>query len=209
MPSPTQRWGVLPEARARLASVASLCGPRSLRGERHDQNIRCHRRGRALRRFADGDVAGSQGISGPRGRPRNLSERHGVHPHPAPAWRKSPVEVGPARSPGRDRMPADPHLRLRLRSLHDRRRARHERGAGRVLPAADNTRQAARRCSGRIRRGGPRRLRRGGGPDRGRTCGRHKGPLEARRLHHRARSRRRRRRRQTLDRGRGSSARAL
>ena len=27
-------------------------------------------------------------------------ERHGVHPHPAPARRRCPVEVGPARSPG-------------------------------------------------------------------------------------------------------------
>ena len=137
--------------------------------------------------------------------PSDTVSTHILHPLGVRALSK----MGPSRSPGGDRMPADPHLRLRLRSLHDCWRAGHERSTGRVLPAADDTRQAARRCSGSIRRGDPRRLRRRGGPDRGRTCGRHKGPLEAWRLHHRARASRRRRRRQTLVRGRGGSARTL
>jgi len=57
-----------------------------------------------------------------------------------------------------DRMPADPHVRLRLRSFHDCRRAGHERRTSRILPTADNTRQAARRRRGSIRRGDPRKI---------------------------------------------------
>jgi len=50
--------------------------------------------------------------------------------------------------PASDRMPADPHVSLRLWSSHDCRRAGHERRTSRILPTADNTRQAARRRRG-------------------------------------------------------------
>jgi hypothetical protein len=175
-----------PDAAARRDRGLTLPGATE-RDSRDDQGIRRNRRGRTLRGIADRDAAGSEGISGPRGRPRNLPERHGFHPYLAPPWRKSPVKVGPSRSSDHDRMPADRHLRLRLRSFHDCWRARHKRSAGRVLPATHDTRQAARRRCSSIWRGSPRRLRRGGSLDRGRTGGRHQGSLEAWRLHHRAR----------------------
>ena len=54
--------------------------------------------------------------------------------------------MGPSRSPCGDRLSADPHLRLRLRSLHHCRRAGDAGRPGRVLPTADDPRQAARRC---------------------------------------------------------------
>ena len=64
-----------------------------------------------------------------------------------------------------DRMSADSHVRVRFRSLHAFRVAGHEGRAGRVLRQADGTRQAARRRSGRGRRGNSRGLHGRGGPD--------------------------------------------
>ena len=54
--------------------------------------------------------------------PSDTVSTHILHPLGV----RSAVEMGPPRSPDRDRMPADPHLCLRLRSLHDFRRARNE-----------------------------------------------------------------------------------
>ena len=136
-----------------------------------------------------------------------LSERHGLDPHRAPAGRRGARALGSARPAGRDRLPADPHLRLRLRPLHDRRRARHGRGAGRLLPAAHGPRQAARRRRGRGRRRGSRRLHRRRGPGRGRACAVGiKGRSRRGESDDRARQRRHRRRRPALDRRRGGPA---
>ena len=99
----------------------------------------------------------------------------------AAARRRRARALGTARSPRRDRLPADSHLHLRLRSRHDLGRAGHEGRTGRLLPAADRARQTARRRRRRGRRGNPRRLHRRGDPDRGRTCRRHQGPFEGRR----------------------------
>ena len=97
-----------------------------------------------------------------------------------PLARRRARALGTARSPDGDRLPADSHLHVRLRSLHDLGSAGHEGRAGRVLPAADRSGQAARRRRGRGRRGDPRRLHRRGGPDRRRTRRRHQGPFEGR-----------------------------
>ena len=77
-----------------------------------------------------------------------------------PLARGRALAMGAARPSGGDRMPADRHLHLRLRSLHDRRRTRHKGCSGRVLPATDRSRQAPRRCCRRGRRRGPRGLHR-------------------------------------------------
>ena len=50
-----------------------------------------------------------------------------------PLGRQPRSNDGDCSTPGRDRLPADPHLLLRLRPLHDRWRARHGGRAGRVL----------------------------------------------------------------------------
>ena len=126
------------------------------------KGIRCHCRRRTLRRFPDGNAAGTKGVSRSRRRPRDLPERHGVHPHRASAGDRRAVAMGAARPSDGDELPADRHLCLRLRPLHDRRRARHRGCAGRVLPAADGSRQAAGRCRGRGRCRGARALHRRG-----------------------------------------------
>ena len=68
--------------------------------------------------------------------------------------------LGPAGSPGRVRLPADAHLRVRLRSAHDQPAApgTADSPVG-VLPAAHGARQAAGRRRGRGRRRGARGLR--------------------------------------------------
>ena len=68
--------------------------------------------------------------------------------------------VGTAGSADGNRMPADPHLCLRLRSVHPRRRAGHGGSARRLLPAADGPRQAAGGRGGGGRRGNSRGLHR-------------------------------------------------
>ena len=50
------------------------------------QGIRRDRRGCALRRFANRDVAGAKGLPGAGGRPRIVPERHRINPYPASPW---------------------------------------------------------------------------------------------------------------------------
>jgi hypothetical protein len=68
-----------------------------------------------------------------------------IHARRASARRGRAVAVGPARSPQGDRVPAGSHVRVRLRSLHHQRVARHGGCAGCALPATDDSGQAARR----------------------------------------------------------------
>ena len=126
-----------------------------------------------------------------------------------PLARGRPRAMGAARPAGGDRMPADPHLHLRLRSLHDLRRAGHEGCSGRVLPAADRARQAARRRRRRGRRRDSRGLHRRRGRDRRRRRRRHQGPFEGRRHGHRARQGRHRRGWPAFPRGGGRPARTV
>ena len=141
---------------------------------------RDHRRG-ALRRFADGDAAGPQGLPRARGRPRDVPERHRVHARDAATRRRRARALGTPRSPHGDRLPADSHLHLRLRSRHDLGSAGHEGRSGGVLSPADRPGQTACRRRGRGRCGDPRRLHRRGGPDRRRTRRRHQRSFEGRR----------------------------
>ena len=64
--------------------------------------------------------------------------------------------LGAARAPRRDRLPADRHLRLRLRAVHARRGAGHRGGSRRLLPAPHGARQDPRRRRGRGGRRGAR-----------------------------------------------------
>ena len=83
-----------PEALLR-ALRAALGGADAKRGEpRWPRSIRRDRGGRALRRLADGDAAGPQGLPGAARRPRDLPERHGVHPRRAPAGRRPCAKWG-------------------------------------------------------------------------------------------------------------------
>ena len=172
---PAKNHGV--SAKLRLRLPARPHGPRpprsvslaamnrhgkTLQGGFDGQGIRRDRRGRALRRFADRNVAGAQGVPGAGGRPRVISERHRVNASCASPRRECAFAMGAARPAGGDRMPADPYLRLRLRRVHHCRRPRHGKGSRCLLPAADNPRQTAGRCRRRIRRGDPSGFRRRG-----------------------------------------------
>ena len=99
-------------------------------GDAHEHQrepVRRDRGRRTLRRVADRDAAGPQGLQGPGRRPGDLPERHALDPHRPPAGRGVAAAVGPARPAHGDRVPADRHLRVRLRPLHDLRGARHRR----------------------------------------------------------------------------------
>ena len=108
-----------------------------------------------------------------------------------------------------DWMPSDRHVHLRLRPVHDLGRPGHRRFPGRVLPAADGARQAARRRGvgggGRGPRGVHGRRRR----HRRRPRRRHPRPQQRRRDRHRARRRRRRSGRAILARREGRRRRAV
>ena len=148
-------------AASQLAGAMNRHG-RTLQGDFDGQGIRRDRHGRALRRFANRDVAGAQGVPGAGGRPRFIPERHRVDASRASPRCECAVAMGAARPAGGDRMPADPYLRLRLRRVHHCRRPRHGQGSRCLLPAADNPRQTAGRRRGRIRRGDPSGFRRRG-----------------------------------------------
>ena len=78
----------------------------------------------------------------------DVPERYGVLACGAPDGRRGSRPMGTARSAGGNRMSADSHVRVRFRSLHALRIARHHRDASRVLRQADRTRQIARRRGG-------------------------------------------------------------
>ncbi len=155
----------------------------STNGNRYDAIVV----GRTLRRVADRDAAGPQGLQGPGRRPGDLPERHALDPHRPPAGRGVAAPLGAARPGHGDRVPADPHLRGRLRPLHRLRGARHRRDPGRLRPPADRAGQAAGRRRGRGRGGGPGGVHRRRGPHRGRARHRRPRPRRERRHGHRAR----------------------
>ena len=119
-----------------------------------------------------GDAAGPAGIPGAGGRPRLVPERHRIDPLPASArCRRSLARWGLLGPAHRHRMPADPHLRLRLRPVHTVRCAWLATNArSRYCPRRHGPRQAAGGCGSGGRRGGPRGLHRRRGSDRRRTA---------------------------------------
>ena len=66
---------------------------------------RDHRR-RAMRRGADSDAPGPEGLSGLVDRQGHFSERHHLDAHHLAAWRRDHGPLGTARSTGCDRLPA-------------------------------------------------------------------------------------------------------
>ena len=81
--------------------------------------------------------------------PSDTLSTHILHP-PAVA---GAAAMGSARPTGRDGVPTDRHVLVRLRAVHARGCAGHRGHSGRVLPAPHRARQAA----GRRRVGGRRR----------------------------------------------------
>ena len=132
--------------------------------------------------------------------PSDTVSTHILHPLGVDA-----LAMGAARPPRGDRMPADPHLLLRLRPIHHRRRPGHGQGPERLLPTTDDPRQSARRCRSRIRCGDPSKFRRRGDHYRRRPCRRHQGSIKARRSRHGACRRHCRGRWPALDGERGGS----
>ena len=75
--------------------------------------------GARVRRIADRDAAGPQGLQGAGRRPGDVPERHALDaPHP-PAGRRRAAALGAARQGRRHGLPADRHLLVRLRPVHD------------------------------------------------------------------------------------------
>jgi len=152
-PAKPECHGPRPPRSVSLAAVNR--NGRTLQGGFDGQGVRRDRHGRALRRFANSDVAGAQGVPGAGRGPCFVPERHRLNPSGASARCQCAIAMGAARPAGGDRMPADPHLHLRLWRIHDCRRPGHGQGCCRLLPAADNPRQTAGRRRRRIRRGDP------------------------------------------------------
>ena len=148
---------------------------------------------RALRRVADRDAAGPQGLQGSRRRPATFPSdtisTHLIHPPGVAALEA----LGPARPGRRDGLPADRHLRVRLRV---RSRSRVAPGTRTAPPRATRPRRtvldkllvdAARRG----RRRGARGVHRRRSDPRGRPRHRHPRSRQGRPDRHRARARRR------------------
>ena len=104
--------------------------------------------GARCRGLADRDAARPRRLPRAARRSGDLSERHALDAPPASSRCRGHGQVGPPRATTRDRLSADRHLHLRLRSRHVVGCAGHSRGAGRVLPATNGARQAPGRRRG-------------------------------------------------------------
>ena len=176
----------------------------------HDQRIRRNRDRGALRRIADGDVAGPRRLPRAAGGQGHVPQRHDVHAPPPPSGRGGARALGHPRAAGGHRLPAGDHLRVRLRSDERVRVAPAGRRRGARLRAPAHR---ARRAAGGRRRGGRRRAARGlhrrRDPVRRRARERHRRPRQGRRARDRAGTRGDRGGRDALARGQGRAAEAI
>ena len=122
--SPAKKHGIA--AKFRFFHRRSLRPLTNLEEAAMAKSIRRDRRRRALRRFADGDAARPAGLQRLVVDRATFPSDTRLDPHRASARRRRAGAMGPARPPDGDRLPADRHLRVRLRPVHDRRRARHD-----------------------------------------------------------------------------------